>query len=119
MSYTPTVWKKGDKITSEKLNKLENGVAGSGGGVLVVHANDDTGVFDKTWQEIHDALAAGEIVVLPSGSIGGDEAYCTVFSAAVALDAAYGIWTAWQTIGTDAPFAAADSADGYPVISDV
>lgn len=36
MSYTPTNWKAGDVITSEKLNKLENGVAaaGSGGGAF-------------------------------------------------------------------------------------
>ena len=29
MSYDPTVWKYGDKVTSFKLNKLENGLAGS------------------------------------------------------------------------------------------
>lgn len=29
MSYTPTNWKTGDKITAEKLNKLENGVGNS------------------------------------------------------------------------------------------
>ena len=28
MSYTPTVWASGDLITSTKLNKLENGLAG-------------------------------------------------------------------------------------------
>jgi len=27
MTYTPTNWKRGDVVTSEKLNKLENGVA--------------------------------------------------------------------------------------------
>ena len=26
MSYTPTNWKNGDKITSEKLNKIENAI---------------------------------------------------------------------------------------------
>lgn len=29
MSYDPTVWKYGDKVTSFKLNKIENGLAGS------------------------------------------------------------------------------------------
>lgn len=32
MSYEPTVWKTGDIVSSEKLNKLEEGVANSGGG---------------------------------------------------------------------------------------
>lgn len=32
MSYTPTVWNAGDVVTAEKLNKLEQGVADSGGG---------------------------------------------------------------------------------------
>lgn len=27
MAYEPTEWKKGDKITAEKMNKLESGVA--------------------------------------------------------------------------------------------
>lgn len=54
MAYTPTQWKSGDVITSEKLNKLENGVAGAGGGgVLIVHDVERT--LDKTWQEIADA----------------------------------------------------------------
>jgi len=59
MSYTPTEWKSGDVITSENLNKLEQGVAaaggGGGGGVLVVGADMDTMTLDKTWKEIADA----------------------------------------------------------------
>ena len=34
---------------------------GSGGGVLVVH--DVDGTLDKTWQEIHDAMLAGVVVI--------------------------------------------------------
>lgn len=30
MAYTPTNWANGDVITSEKLNKMEQGIAGSG-----------------------------------------------------------------------------------------
>lgn len=33
MSYTPTVWKSGDIVTSLKLNKLENGLATAAAGV--------------------------------------------------------------------------------------
>ena len=32
MSYTPNEWKKGDVVTSEKLNHMEQGIAESGGG---------------------------------------------------------------------------------------
>ena len=60
MSYTPTEWKSGDVITSENLNKLEQGVAaagGGGGGVLAVGATmtETTITLDKTWKEIKDA----------------------------------------------------------------
>lgn len=65
MSYTPTEWKSGDVITSENLNKLEQGVAaagGGGGGVLVV--NDNNGTLDKTWKEINDAYTLGTTVLI-------------------------------------------------------
>lgn len=53
MSYEPTVWKSGDVVTSAKLNKLEQGVAGggSGGGMLLLHV-DENGALDKTYAEI-------------------------------------------------------------------
>ena len=41
MSYTPTVWQNGDVITAEKLNKLENGVAGAGNLVKFTIANGE------------------------------------------------------------------------------
>jgi len=55
MSYIPTEWKSGDVVTASKLNKLEQGVANGGGGVLVATVDLGTGTLDKTWQEIHDA----------------------------------------------------------------
>lgn len=57
MSYTPTNWQSGDIVTSEKLNKLENGVAGAGGVVLVVNTttDDDKITLNKTWKQIYDA----------------------------------------------------------------
>lgn len=63
MSYEPTNWKNGDIITADKLNHIEDGIAG---GVLMVsgfsYDNEENivGTADKTWQEIHDALAAGK-----------------------------------------------------------
>lgn len=31
MAYTPTEWQSGDIVTSAKLNKIENGIAGTNG----------------------------------------------------------------------------------------
>jgi len=73
-----------DTATAMMLAKLEQ----NAGGALVVHLNDETGVVDKTWQEIHDALADGKTVtffhwndgdevgqnqIFAAGAYGGDE----------------------------------------------
>ena len=59
MSYEPTNWKAGDTVTSAKLNKLEQGVANSGGsdivGMTIEEENNTiTYTVNKTWQEIWD-----------------------------------------------------------------
>lgn len=76
MSYTPTVWKNGDKITSEKLNKLENAVA-SEGVPAIIYATltgelvDDVIVnhCDKSLSELLAAIDAGSFIVLRHGDI--------------------------------------------------
>lgn len=71
MSYEPTNWKTGDVVTSAKLNKLENGVAQSGGDIdwfVINILPGETLTIDKTWQEIKDAYASGKIIVLNLGS---------------------------------------------------
>ncbi len=56
MAYTPTTWNRGDTVTSTKLNKLEQGVANAGNGLIITDTN---GTLDKTFAEIYDALADG------------------------------------------------------------
>lgn len=75
MSYTPTEWKSGDVVTSEKLNKLENGVAAAGW--LAVHVSMETGddgttmTMDKTYAEIAAADQNGPVfVAMPAGPSG-------------------------------------------------
>lgn len=65
MSYEPTVWKTGDVVTSAKLNKLENAVAGSGG-VLVIDIvfTRDSSYLDIPAGELYEALADGYVVYL-------------------------------------------------------
>lgn len=52
MAYEPTEWKSGDVISSQKLNKIEQGISNS---VLRVDFDIDAGALNKTWKEIHDA----------------------------------------------------------------
>lgn len=71
MAYEPTNWKTGDVVTSAKLNKLENGVANAGSGVLVANATgDETLTLDKTWQEIHDAMPLVVVSYAAQGLVG-------------------------------------------------
>lgn len=47
--------------------KLAGGSGGGGGGssdTLLIHYNKETYTLDKTWQEIHNALANGSIAVI-------------------------------------------------------
>lgn len=66
MAYTPTNWKKGDVVTSEKLNNIESAT-----GAFYVNFDYDqssqTWSVDKTLAEIGDALDAGKVVI---GAIG-------------------------------------------------
>lgn len=73
MTYTKNTWANGDVITAAKLNNIENGIAAAGGS-LVVHM-DVNNTLDKTWQEIHDALASGARVVTPLTWYEGDADY--------------------------------------------
>ena len=68
MAYEKYTWVDGELITAEKLNHMEDGIAGAGGGgVLVVNANEDSSteslVLDKTWAEIQEAVVSHGAVV--------------------------------------------------------
>lgn len=67
MSYTPTIWKAGDLVTSAKLNKLEQGVAnGINLEVINMEANMTQGSYslDKTAGEIIDILKSGKNILV-------------------------------------------------------
>lgn len=75
MAYTPKTWQCNDTITAEDLNHMEQGIADAsqgGGGTepLIVTSNYDESTdeqtLDKTWQEIHDALAENRLVFITS-----------------------------------------------------
>ena len=73
MSYTPTVWASGDIVTSQKLNKLENGVqAASESELPSVTAEDNgkvLGVTNGAWGKIN-VPSSGALIVNETGSEG-------------------------------------------------
>lgn len=78
MAYTPHEWECGETITAELLNNIEGGVQESLGNAPLVLTVDVQEVpcpddpskiatqftYNHSWQEIHDALAQGRLVVL-------------------------------------------------------
>ena len=81
MSYIPTNWKMGDVVTSAKLNKLEQGVAGAGGsGWLVVGVTID-GIERTCNKTAGEILSASPLVLfyISSGGNGAIE-FLSVFT---------------------------------------
>ncbi len=64
MSYEQQNWVTGNRITAEKLNHMEQGISSAGGGTALIIRYDRTEgdvhtfthYFDKTWQEVANAL---------------------------------------------------------------
>lgn len=109
MSYTPTTWANGDTITAAGLNKIEQGIAATGG-VVVLHMDENTYALDKTWNEIHTLLGAGTIMFLvgpysgyPGGLVGDIVKYV------------YEDEGNYAVVGYDF-FAAATAANDYPIV---
>lgn len=71
MAYTPHTWQCEELVTPEKLNHIEQGIADccGGGGQLISTVLSEAPAqdcpdgsyltFDKTWQEMYDAIDAG------------------------------------------------------------
>ena len=83
-----------------------SGGGSSGGGVLVVHNVE--GTLDKTWQEIHDAMAAGQIPVV--GYVDGNDAGITIIGWASFLKGTYALYGLDNSL-----LYSASSANDYPV----
>ena len=71
MSYEKQTWQTGDVITDDKLNHMEDGIAGAGGEPLLVHESydEETGIYllDKTWKEIKDAYISTGCLLVEQG----------------------------------------------------
>ena len=92
------------------IKALSGGGGGSGGGVLVVHMNTESGVLDKTWNEINMADVA---VVVFSGNEDGETYKMREFVTQTLIsNGSYSVSTVNDGAGASY---ATDSADGYPV----
>jgi hypothetical protein len=71
MSYEKTNWQKGDVITAEKLNNIENELEALDDRVFIVNIDaEDNGntitaaTADKTRQEMSAAVEAGKLIII-------------------------------------------------------
>ena len=55
MAYEPTTWRSGDIVTSEKLNKMEQGIANG----TVMLTKDEQGRLPITYSALKAAVLAG------------------------------------------------------------
>ena len=95
----------------DAIAKNGGGGGGSGGGVLVVGLDMQTGVLDKTWQEIHDA----DFAVLKFDNEG--TTVCPLRNVEDAGDEWDVSFVAFGPNGAGTVFfGIADSANGYPVM---
>lgn len=116
MAYTPTNWQTGDTITAEKLNKMEQGIASTGGAVQVGYTfstADGTLTFDKTWQELYNSMAAGSLCIA-TFDLEDFGTYYWPTMAAVITGLTYDSGNYGFEIGGHV--ASAQSPTGYPVI---
>lgn len=113
MSYDKNTWQTGDVITANKLNHMEDGIAGAGGGGVLALTEDEHNTLDHTWQEIADATFAvlnyedgdGMTIVLTKAVYGENAGQ-------------YGIGFVGGSYMPDAPrFYIASSVNGYPVLA--
>lgn len=104
MAYSPTTWQDGDTITSARLNKMEQGIAGAGGALvadLVVTADSASQgtrsgtkssdgyiyTLNKTAQEVLDALEGGmSITVRMVDMVESDEGTVFGYTTYVAVE---------------------------------
>ena len=69
MSYEKQTWQTGDVITANKLNHMEDGITGTGGGgdlfivTVTPDSNWETFTADKTYNEVVSAAESGKVVV--------------------------------------------------------
>lgn len=110
----PTLAGTEDPLTGLEVDGTKYKVGGSGGGVLVVQEDGETGVLDKTWQEIHDADVAFVVSILGDNYKSYSPIIETNEESGSFSVTFCGILNNNGTLEFWASVYATDSADGYP-----
>jgi hypothetical protein len=105
------IWHSEEEIAA--IAEMFSNMAGSsGGGVLEISVDNDTGALNKTWQEIHDAVLSGKRCIVMEELLAGNvwphivtDVYMTNNPGG---DISY-------NVSSGGFYAYTDSADGYPV----
>jgi hypothetical protein len=102
------VWRNEEEIAA--IAEMFSNMAGgsSGGGVIEISVDNDTGALNKTWQEIHDALLSGKTCIV-------HEEFDDEFSWGIVVGVYIG--DGKYAVATNNWTALADSANGYPIAS--
>ncbi len=125
MAYEMHEWVCNEPITADKLNHMEQGIVEaqndeSSSDVLIIRQDEEAStssrtVYDKTWQEVFDALKVGtRVVLLEEADLPPYVANTNVAVArndtSVGAEAPYEVC---ENRGTTSRIAQADTADGY------
>lgn len=73
MSYIPTTWASGDKVTSTKMNKIEQGIADAGGGgydLVIASTNPLEDLEHLTTSDL--TVVSGDVLDAEAKVINGD-----------------------------------------------
>lgn len=93
----------------DAIAKGGSGGGSSGSGVLVVHYQN--GALDKTWQEIHDAVVAGQFIVIQNEN--EDGIFWNYISSVESDSNYYAVMVLWSGTGNTSELGT-DSPTGYP-----
>lgn len=102
---------EGKVLTVNSDGEWEAGEASGGGQVM--HLTNVDGVLNATWQEIHDAQAAGTIVYEAGGDT--EVSGVTIFAGTYTDDGSYYVAISWSDTSTGYVI---NDPDGYPVFYD-
>lgn len=95
------------------LSKAFGGGGSSGGGVLEISVDNDTGALNKTWQEIHDAVLSGKLCIVMQELLAGNVWPHIVTDVFMTSDP--GGSNIAYVVSSASIYAVTDSANGYPI----
>ena len=101
-------------VGTPQIGDSGGGGGGGGGSSNVLVVTDNAGTLDKTWQEIHDAVEAGQVVVFQQAL---DNALTLYGFAGIEADTGYYAVYLYNFGNSTKASYVTNSASGYPALS--